>query len=138
MSDTLHVIPSIQPINSRTPDDEAYKFHWNPVWEPSKDDIPNTPTGLSTPMSSSDMEDTSPRASETLVVSSIETPILDTSPVPSRYKSLRDNMGTRNAPSGTMWDHHVTPTTRHFISQVHNTPITSVPTQLTVCVAYST
>ena len=138
VSDTLPIIPSIQPINSRAPDDEAYELHWNPIWEPYEDDIPFTPTGVSVPMSSSDMDDTSPRASETPVLSSIETPIPATSPVPSHYKALRDNMGSRNPSSGTMWDHYITPTTGSFIPQVQNTAVTLVPTIPTVCVAYST
>ena len=45
-SDTLPVIPSIQPINSCAPDDEDYEIHWNPIWEPEEDDIPFTPPGV--------------------------------------------------------------------------------------------
>ena len=138
VSDTLLVIPSIQPINSRAPDDEAYEFHWNPIWEPYKDDIPFTRSGVSTPMSTSHMDETSPRASDTPVLSSIETPIPATSPVPSCYKSLRDNAGTRIPASSTMWDLRITPTMGSFVSQVHSTPVTSVPTNPTICVAHST
>ena len=43
VSDTLPVIPSVQPINSRAPDDEAFEYYWNPFWEPLEDDFPNTP-----------------------------------------------------------------------------------------------
>jgi len=138
VSDTLPVIPSIQPINSRAPDDEAYEYYWNSIWEPSEDDIPNTPIGAPSPMSSSDMEDTSPIVSETPVVSNIDTPIPATSSVPSRYRSLRNAMGSRTPPSTTIWDHHITPTTGALFPPVHNTPVTSVPTEPTVCVAYST
>lgn len=47
VSDTLPVILSIKPINSRVPDDEAYEYYWNPIWEPSEDNIPNTRLGAS-------------------------------------------------------------------------------------------
>lgn len=59
-SDTLLVLLSIQPINSRAPEDEAYEYYWNPVWEPSEDDIPYTPLSASPRASSSDMGDRSP------------------------------------------------------------------------------
>ena len=74
VSDTLPVIPSIQPINSHAPDDEAYKIHWNLVWEPSEEDISFTPPGVSVPMSSSDMEDVSPVTSEESVATRGEIP----------------------------------------------------------------
>jgi len=148
--DTFHVIPSVQPLNSRAPEDELYDLFWNPVWEPSEEDFPSTPIGVSSPMASSDMEDTSPVSSGTPVMSSIETPIPATSPVistpytvtplgitvPARYRSLRDAMGS--ASSSSMWDNNIVPTTGPFVSQVHHTAVTSVPTNPTVCVASST
>lgn len=150
--DTFPVIPSVQPLSSRALEDELHDPFWNPVWKPYKEDFPSTPTSVSTPMASSDMEDTSPVASETPVVSSIETPIPATSPiistpytvtplcvtVPLRYRALRDAMGSRNSSSGTMWDHNIIPTMGYFVSQVHNTIVTSVPTNPTICVASST
>ena len=137
VSDTLPVIPSIQPINSRASDDEGYEIHWNPIWEPDEDDIPFTPLGVSSPMSTSHMDETSPRVSETPALSNIDTPIPATSPLPPRYQSLRDRVSART-PASTMWDPHITPTTRPFVSQAHTTPVTSVPTNPTVCVAHST
>ena len=103
-------------------------------------------------MASSDMEDTSHVASETPVVSSIETHIPATSPVistpytviplgitmPARYRALRDAMGSRHSSSGTMWDHNIIPTMGSLFSQVHNTVVTSVPTNPTICVTSST
>lgn len=150
--DTFLVIPSVQPLNSHAPEDELHDLFWNPVWEPYEEDFPSTPTGASTPMDSSDMEDTSPVAGETPLVSSIETPIPATSLVistpytvsplgiivPAHYRALRDAMGSRNSSSGTMWDHNITPTTRSLVSQVQNTVVTSVPTNPTICVASST
>ena len=44
-------------------------------------------------------------------------------------------MGSRNSSSGTMWDHNIIPTKGSFVSQVHNTIVTSVPTHPTDCVA---
>ena len=41
-------------------------------------------------------------------------------------------------PSTTIWDPSVIATTEPFLSQPPNTPVTSVPTIPTVCVAYST
>lgn len=148
--DTLLVIPSVQPLNSRAPEDELYDLFWNPIWEPSEEDFPSTPTGVSTPMASSDMEDTSHVSSGTPVMSSIETPIPATSPVistphtvtplgitvPAHYKSLRDAMGSGN--SSSMWDNNIVPTTGSFVSQVHHTAVMSVPTNLTIFVASST
>lgn len=83
------------------------------------------------------MDDTSPRVSKTPVVSNIETPIPTTSPLPSRYRSLRDNMAARSRPPTSMWDPHITPTTGSFVSRVPTTPVTLVPTNPTICVAYS-
>ena len=85
VSDTLPVIPSIQPINSRAPEDEGYEVHWNPIWEPDEDDIPITPPSVSSSMSTSHMDETSPSTSETPVVSNIDTPIPATSPLPPRF-----------------------------------------------------
>ena len=82
--DTFPIVLSVQPLNSRAPEDELYDLFWNPVWEPSEEDFPSTPIGVSSLMASSDMEDISPVSSGTLVMSSIETPILATSPVISR------------------------------------------------------
>lgn len=137
VSDTFPIIPSIQLISSRTPDDEDYEYHWNPIWEPSEDDFPNTPTSVSSPVASSGMGDTYPHVSETPVVSDIETPILATSPLPSHYRALRDNINARSRPPTSMWDPHITPTTGSFVSRVSTAPVTSVPTNPTVCVAYS-
>lgn len=137
VSDTLPVIPSIQPINSRTPDDEGYEIHWNPIWEPEEDDIPFTPPGVSSPMSTSHMDETSPRVSEAPIFLNIDTPIPATSPLPPRYQSLRDRVSART-PTSTMWDPHITPTTGSFVSQVHTTPVILVLTNPTVCVAHST
>lgn len=120
VSDTLPVILSIQPINSRAPEDETYELHWNPVWEPSEEYIPPTPPGVSVPMSSSDMEDTSPITSEESVVTSGEIPTsTETTPfritplgvtLPLRYKALRDVMSSRTPPTSSMWSHTITPT----------------------------
>lgn len=129
-SDTLPVILSVQPLNSRAPDDEAFEYYWNPVWEPLDDDFPSNPMSDSPWVSSSDMEDSSPRASETPVVSNIDTPIPATSPFPSQYRSLRNAMGS-GGPSTTTWDHHITPTTGTLFSPVYNEPVTSVPTEPT-------
>lgn len=135
VSDTFPLIPSIQPISSRAPDDEDYLFHWNPVWEPEVDDIPVTPTGASSPMASSGVN-TSSHVSETPVVTNIEVPSPSSSPLPSRYKPLRD-MSRSHPPTSSMWDPHITPTSGYFVSQVSATPVTSVPTNLTMCTAYS-
>ena len=88
VSDTLPVISSIQPINSRALDDEDYEIHWNPIWEPEEDDIPFTPPGVSSPMSTSHMDETSPRVSETPVLSNIDTPIPATSPLPPTLSAV--------------------------------------------------
>ena len=137
VSDTLPVIPSIQPINVRAPSDEDYEEDWNPIWEPDEDDIPVTPPGMPSSMSTSQMDETSPSAGETPVVSSIETPIPATSPLPPQYQSMRDRIAAR-MPSTTIWDPSVIATMKPFLSQPPNTPVTSVPTIPTVCVAYST
>ena len=99
------------------------------------DDIPVTPTGVSSPMASSGVN-TSSRVSETPVVTNIEVPIPSSSPLPSRYKPLRD-MSRSHAPTSSVWDPHITPTSGSFVSQVSATPVTSVPTNPTVCTAYS-
>lgn len=105
MSDTLPVIPSIQPINSCAPGDEAYKIHWNPILEPSEEDIPITPPGVSVQISSSDMEDISPITIEESVATSGEIPTatkattIRSTPlvgrVPKCYKELKDIMSSR-------------------------------------------
>jgi len=148
VSDTLPVIPSIQLINSCAPEDETYKLHWNPVWEPSEEDIPPTPPGVLVPMSSSDMEDTSPVTSEESVATSGEIPTsTETTPfritslgvtLPLGYKALRDVMSSRTPPTSSMWSHTITPTSESFIPQIHNVPVTFVPTIPIVCVASST
>lgn len=137
VSDTLPVILSIQPINSRALGNEDYEVDWNPIWEPDEDDIPVTPPGVSSPMSTSHMDETSPRVSETPVLSNIDTPIPATSLLPPHYQSLRDRVSAR-IPASTMWDPHITPTTGSFVSQVHTTPVTSVPINPTVCIVHST
>lgn len=116
VSGALPILPSVQPINSRAPDDEEFEYHWNLVWEPSEDDFPDTPTSVSSPMASSGMGDTSPRVSETPVVSDIETPIPATSPLPSRYRALRDNVAARSRTPTSIWDPHITPTSVSFVS----------------------
>lgn len=146
-SGTLPVIPSIQPLNSRAPEDDFYDIHWNPVWEPSEEDIPFTPPVVSVPMSSSDMDDTSPITSEASVVMSAEIPISAETPpfsvtpfgvtLPLRYRALRDVIGSRTSFTGSMWDHNITPTSGSFIPQIHNTYVTSVPTIPTVCAVSS-
>lgn len=45
-------------------------------------------------------------------------------------------MGSRARPSTSIWDHHITPTTRTFFLPVYNEPVTLVPTKSTVFVAY--
>jgi len=108
VSDTLPVIPSIQPINSCAPGDETYEIHWNPVWEPSKEDIPvweYTPLGVSVQLSSSDMEELSPIPTEESVATSGEIPTVTeatpvsstptTGRVPAHYKALKDVMSSR-------------------------------------------
>lgn len=135
VSDTLPLIPSIQPISSRAPDDEDYLFYWNPVWEPEVDDIPVTPTGVSSPMASSGVN-TPSHISETPVVTNIEIPIPSSSPLPSHYKSLRDTSRSR-APTSSVWDPHITPTSGSFVSQVSATPVTLVLTNPTIRTTYS-
>ena len=146
MSDTLPVIPSLQPINSRAPDDETYEVHWNPIWE--EEYIPPTPPSASVPMSSSDMEDISPVTSEESVAMSSGIPTaMEATPFPStplgvtlplRYNALRDVMSSRTPSTSSIWSQTITPTTTPFTPQIHNTSITSVPTIPTVCVASST
>lgn len=70
-------------------------------------------------------------------MSNVDTPIPATSPLPSRYRSSRNARGSRNPPSTTLWDHHITPTTGSLFLPVYNEHVTSVPTEPTVCVAYS-
>ena len=137
VSDTLPVIPSIQPINVRAPSDEDYEEDWNPIWEPDEDATPVTPPSVLSLKSTSHMDETSSSTGETPVVSNVDTPIPATSPLPPRYQSLRDRVAART-PATAMWDPHVTPTTGPFVSQPHTTLVTSVPTNPTVCVAHST
>jgi len=63
-SDTLPIILSIQPLNSRAPEDESYDIRWTTIWEPSEEDFPLTPPGVSVPMSSFDMDETNPITNE--------------------------------------------------------------------------
>lgn len=136
VSDTLPIISSIQPINYHAPEDESYDIHWNPVWEPSEEDIPSTPPSEESPITSKES-----------IVTSGEIPIpMETSPfcvtpldvtLPLRYKALRDVMGSRTPLTSSMWSHTVTPTSEPFTPQIHNVSVTSVPTIPTVCVASS-
>ena len=75
VSDTLPLISSIQPLNSRALEDESYDIRWNPVWEPLEEDFPLTPPSVSIPVSSSNMDDTSPVMSEESFVTSGKIPI---------------------------------------------------------------
>ncbi len=43
-----------------------------------------------------------------------------------------------SAISSSVWDQNIVPTTGPFVSQVHHTAVTAVPTNPTVCVASST
>ena len=145
MSDTLPIIPSIQPLNSRALDDKVYEIHWNPVWEPSEEDIPFTPPGVSVQMYSSDMEDVSPITTDESVATSGEIPTAtEATPVrstplgerlPKRYKALRDIMSSRTPSTSSIWSHTVAPTSESFIPQIHNVSVTSIPTIPMVCVA---
>ena len=124
VSDALPVIPSIQPINSRALGDEAYEIHWNPVWEPSEEDIPFTPPGVSVQMSSSNMEDVSPIMTEESVATSGEIPTeTEATPVRSTplagrvsecYKALKDIMSSRTPFMSSIWSQTVTPTMEPF------------------------
>ena len=78
--DALPIVPSIQPLNSRAPEDDFYEFFYNPIWEPSDEDYPATPIGAPSPMASSDMGDASPVSSGPAIMSSIDSPIPATSP----------------------------------------------------------
>lgn len=67
MSETLSIVPSIQPLNSRALGDETYQFHWNPIWEPSENGIPfweYTSPRVPPPPFPFDMEDTSPTTTD--------------------------------------------------------------------------
>lgn len=113
MSDTIHVILSIQSINSRAPGNKAYEIHWNPIWEPSEEDIPVTPPGVSTQMSSSDMKEVSPITTKESVATSSEIPIaMEATPVgstplirrvPACYKALKDIMPSRTPSASSIW-----------------------------------
>ena len=145
-SDTLPIILSIQLLNSRSPEDESYDIHWNPIWEPSEEDFPLTPPGVSVPMSFSNVDDTSPITSEESFMTSGEIPIpTETSPfhvtsfgimLPLRYNALTDIMGSRSPLKSSMLSRIVTPTSGSFTPHIHN--VTSVPTIPTICVASST
>ena len=82
---------------------------------------------------------------ETPAVTDIETPIPSSSPLPPRYQSLRDRYDARTT-STTIWDPSLAASIGPFVSQPLfpplttelNPPVTSVPTQPTVCVARST
>ena len=111
-SGTLPIIPSIQPLNSRTPEDDFYDIHWNPVWEPSKEDIPITPPGVSAIMSSSDMDETTLVTSEEELMSSGEIPLpmegfpFHIAPLgvtfPLLYHALSDIMSSMSLNSSSM------------------------------------
>jgi len=47
-------------------------------------------------------------------------------------------MSSRTPPTSSMWSHTVTPTSKSFIPQIHNVPVTSILTIPTFCVASST
>jgi len=70
-SDTLLIIPGIQPLNSHASKYESYDIHWNPIWEPSNKDFPLTPC-VSVPMSSSDIDEMNPVTSEESFIASGE------------------------------------------------------------------
>ena len=148
MSDTLLVILSVQLIKSCAPGDEAYAIHWNPIWEPSEEDIPFTSPGVLVPMSSSDMEEVSPITTEESVATSGEIPTaMEATPissnpltgrVPARYKALKDILSSRTPSTSSILSQTITPTKEPFTPQIHNMSVTSIPTIPTVCVDSST
>ena len=151
VSDTLPLVSSIQPINSRAPGDKTYIAHWNPVWEDSKDDIPvweDSPLVFSVPMSPPDMEGGSPISTDESVVTSGEIPTV-TEPIPVRststserlppgYHALRDLMSSELPPMSSIWSQLTASTTGPFSPQDRVTSVTSAPTRPTISVASTT
>ena len=88
---TLPIVPCIQPLNSRAPEDDFYEFFYNPIWEPSNESYPATPVGAPSSMASSDMGDASLVPSGPSAMSSIDSPILATSPIISTPYTIRSS-----------------------------------------------
>jgi len=126
-SDTLPVILSIQPINSRAPGDETYDVHWNLVWENPEDDIPmweDTPFGFSAPLSPSNMEGGSPISTDESVATSGEIPTATeptpvsstptTERLPAGYHALKDIMSSETPSMNSIWSRIIAPTMEPF------------------------
>ena len=124
VSGTLPIVLSIQPINSRAPDDETYIAHWNPIWENLENDIPiweDTPLSFSAPMSPPDMEDGSPVSTDESVAMSGEIPTaMEPTPIgntpiterlPPGYRALKDIMSSETPSMSSIWSPNITSTT---------------------------
>lgn len=149
-SDTLPVILSIQPINSRAPGDEAYVLHSNPVWEDPEDDIPvweNFPPGFSAPLSPSEMEGGSPISTDESVATSGEIPTateptpINSAPtterLPPGYRALRDLMSSEFPSMTSIWLQLTASTITPFPPQGRTTPVTSDPIIPAICAVSS-
>ena len=139
----LSIVLSIQPIRSRAPGDETYELHWNPVWEPSDNNVPFW--DYSVPPTSSDMGDMSPTKTDESVATSGEIPTatesipVSSSPttrnLPPGYRSLRDAMSSGTPVTSSIWSPLTFPTKEPFTPQGRDPSVTSITTTPTVCVA---
>lgn len=133
VSGTLPIVLSIQPINSRAPDDETYIAHWNPIWENLENDIPiweDTPLSFSAPMSPPDMEDGSPVSTDESVAMSGEIPTaMEPTPIgntpiterlPPGYRALKDIMSSETPSMSSIWSPNITSTTGPFSPHDHH------------------
>lgn len=150
-SDTIPVVLSIQPINSRALGDEAYVLHSNPIWENLEDDIPvweDFPPGFSALMSPPDMEGGSPISTDESVATSSQipttmepTPASSTSTtrrLPPGYLALRDLMSSELPSMSSIWSQLTASTMTPFPPQGRSTSVISAPTLPMICEASST
>ena len=149
-SDTLPIVLSIQPINSRAPGDKAYVFHSNPIWEEPEDDIPvweNFPPGFSAPLSPSYMEEGSPISTNESVATSGEIPTAtEPTPIgsapsaerlPPGYRAFRDLMSSGFPSMSSIWSQLTASTMAPSPPQGRSTSVTSDPTVPAICVISS-
>ena len=150
VSDTLPVVLSIQSIKSHAPSDGAYNYHWNPIWEELKDDIPvweYTPPSFSAPLSPSDMEGGSPISTDESIATSGEIPTaMEPTPVgsaptterlPPGYHALRDVMPSDLPSMSSFWSLLNASTMVLFPPQGRTTSVTSDPTVSVICAVSS-
>ena len=144
VSDTLPIILSIQPPDSRALGGEPYDINWNPIWENLEEEFPFTPLGVSVAMSSSYMDETTPVTGEENLVSSGQNPLpMEGFPFhsglgvtfPLGYHALFDIMSSMSLNRSSVWSRTIAPTLEPFILWIHNVSITSIPSMPTICVA---